>query len=414
MRSETSENSHTIFPVYLAFLLDSFGLAVVYPLLTPLFLRPEDAIFLTGHPLGVRTALLGLTIGAFPLAQLFGTPMIGELSDRIGRKRSFIATIGGTSFGYFLTALGILLPSLPLLIVGRLWTGFFAGNLTLCLAAIADASPDMPSRIRTFGRLASLGGVSFILGILIGASLVGGVSSYGINPSLPFWLMAFFSLINLLLIYLLYYDPFSKAELGPLHVGQGLKNIASVFKEQQLRNIYLVYFFFMVCWVTSMQFVSTFLIQIYNASTLVLECSLIGVGLIWTLTNGFLTNQLSHRWKTSQVLLVSLPSLSLLLLLSSLAPSIWVFLSIFAVCVLCSALAWTHCLGAVSLLAEKRIQGRILGINQSIGALASMCGPVIGGLLASFGTHWIYLFTSLCSFIAFCLLTIEYINKKIS
>ncbi len=412
MRFEGCKNPTTVLPVYLAFFLDSFGLAIIYPVLTPLFLRPGFSIFLPDSPLTVRVLLLGFTIAAFPLAQLFGAPLIGETSDTIGKKRSFIITISGTTTGYFLTAIGIFTASLPLVMVGRLWTGFFAGNLTLCLATIAELSPDAPTRTRNFGKLASLGGVSFVLGILAGGSLSGAsVASY-VDPGVPFWLMTFLSIINLIFIILFYQEPLSKPSVGQFHIWRGVQNIASAFKEAKLRRIYCVFFFFMICWITSMQFVSAYLINVYLAGPLTLEFSLVGVGLVWSLTNGFLTKKLSYHFKAFQILLFALPLLCLLLLLSSFELPLWLFLSCFAASALCSALIWTSCLSAVSLMVEEGVQGRILGINQSIGALAAICGPIAGGFLAGFGIHWIYVFTAFFAFLAFIIIMPKIINDN--
>ncbi len=120
-----------LFPVYLTFFLDSFGIGMIYPLFTPLLLFPEYHILSTSISILRKTILLGLLISAFPFAQFFGAPLIGAISDRLGRKKCFLITVSATGIGYFITGLGIILGLLPLMFIGRLWTGFFAGNLTL-------------------------------------------------------------------------------------------------------------------------------------------------------------------------------------------------------------------------------------------------------------------------------------------
>ncbi len=411
MNTASYSSPHRLYPVYLTFLLDSFGLAIIYPLLAPLFLEPHFAFVFSKDPL-LRTLLFGLTISAFPLAQLFGAPMIGELSDRIGRKRTFLLTISGMAGGYALTGTGILTGYLSCLLIGRLCSGFFAGNLTVCLAALADVSPDAASRTRNFGRLGFLGGLSFVLGILAGSSfsrpLFGAIS----HPSLPFWIITFLSILNFFLILIFYKGKPLPPKKEKFTLWLGMKHIVSAFSIKKLRRIYLIYFFFMLCWVTSMQFLSVFLLQIFHGSSQLIQWTFISIGFVWSFTNIFIAKRLSRTTNASQVLLSSLLGLSILLIFSWFEVPLWLFLILFVSSTFCSALSWTNALAFVSLKAGARMQGRILGINQSMGALAAIVGPPIAGILAGFDLHWVYLFTCLSAIVAFLLLLFREVKIK--
>ncbi len=404
MLSETNKDFPTLLPVYFAFFLDTLGLAIIYPILTPLFLNSDATIFSTATAVPLRISFLGVAIAAFPFAQFLSAPVIGEISDHIGRKRTFVVTISGTALGYIITALAILLSSFSLLLIGRLWTGLFAGNLTLCFAALADLSPDALSRTKKFSRLASIGGISFLLGIILGGSLSGSSYEASLNFSIPFWLIAFFSFINLFLMFLFYRDSFISSDLKKINFAKGFHNIIDIFKERKLLNIYAIFFFFVACWSTSMQYLSAYLIRLYQAGPNLIELTFIGIGLIWALTNSLITKKLSRMLPARQVLLYTLPLLSFLLLLCWFNNPIWVVLAAFGICTFCAALAWTNCLTRVSLVAEEQIQGRILGINQSIGSLASIAGPLLGGLVAQSGIHWTYLLTGISASLAFIFL----------
>ena len=80
---------HTL-PCFSDLFLDNFGLAIIYPIFTPLFLKSGHALVPQGLTYLQRTILLGLLIASFPLAQFFGAPLIGQFSDQFGQK-SFLS-----------------------------------------------------------------------------------------------------------------------------------------------------------------------------------------------------------------------------------------------------------------------------------------------------------------------------------
>lgn len=404
--SEKKANNYrySFIPVYLAFVIDSFGLAVIYPILTPLFLLPQFALLPATTSIFQKTVLLGLGIAMFPIAQLIGAPIIGEFSDYIGRKKAFTISISGASVGYAITAIGILFLQFPFLLLGRFISGFFAGNLTICLASLADMTPDPAKRIRSFGRLAAFGGLSFVLGIVLGTSLSSAETGSGLNPSIPFWLISFVSLLNLMLI-LLFFHPVSPSKTpASFRFLQGLYNVFLAFKQPQLHRLYLAFFFFMICWISSMQFLSTFLIRIFKADPNMIQIALITAGATWSLTNGFISKRFVRPEGYSSLLHFSLLALTCILPMSLLAKEAWKFVIFFGIATFCSALSWTLIQATVSLRAGATNQGRSLGINQSIGALAGIVGPLLGGVIAGTNAHYLYLFSAFSAFLAFIII----------
>lgn len=394
---------YSLIAIYLVFLIDSFGLSIIYPVLTPLFLRPEFALLPTAYTIFQKTALFGIAIASFPVAQFFGAPIIGEYSDCIGRRKAFAITITGATAGYAITALGILLLEFPLLLTGRLISGFFAGNLSICLASLADMSPEPNTRSRRFSRLASLGGIGFISGIIVGGLLSSSETGSGLQPSIPFWIVASFSLINLIMI-LLFFHPAAKKETKDINFWHGVHHILSAYREPILRRVYLVFFFFMVCWISAMQFVPFFLIRVFSASSTTILIALMTAGTIWSLTNALIAKWLVRKQNFASPLRFTLIILSILLLFSLVAVDAWQFIILFGLATFCSALSWTLVQTTVSLRAGPTAQGRSLGINQSIGALAAIAGPLISGLLAGINAHFVYVFAALSALIAFIII----------
>lgn len=397
---EEQKRKRSLFPVLLTYFLDNFGLAIVYPIFTPFVLKSTHLILSYSE----RTILLGILIGAFPLAQFFGAPLIGQFSDRFGRKRAFYVTILGTAIGYTFTSVSIMENSFTGLFISRFCTGLFAGNLTLCLAAIADMSPDDESRTKNFGQIGAIGGLSFIVAIALGGIFSDPSISRHFNPSFPFWITALLAYTNLICMILLFHETHDPTRHPGVNPFRGIKNLVTGLKNKELRIIYAVNFLFMLAWVASMQFLPTFLLFDFQFQILGVTLCLMAIGAIWSLTNIFINRTLAKWFFPGRTLLCCLLLISVLLLFLIFSKSPAMFLSLFFLAASCASLCWTNGVATVSLKAPASIQGSILGINQSMNSIAAMLSPMIGGLLMALNKHVLYLFGGTITLLAFGLL----------
>jgi DHA1 family tetracycline resistance protein-like MFS transporter len=346
-----------------------------------------------------------LLIASFPLAQFFGAPLIGSISDRMGRKRVLIGTISGGILGYILTGLSIHYRFLALLWIGRTITGFFAGNLSICLAAIADITHTKNERARNFGWIGVLGGLGFVLAILCGGSFSNPDLDVLFRPDLPFFITAGLSSINLLLLLRYFRESHNGTRHDKIEFFKSVKSIGIAIRTKSVRSIYAVYFLFMLCWVTSMQFLSTYLIDVYNVSINMITLSFFSIGIIWSLANFLINPLLSRLIPASKTFYFGLVFVSVFLFLTLIPHEpIYLFLFHFFIATLCAALSWTNGLATISLKGKQHMQGSILGVNQSVVAIASILGPIIGGTIAGLDIHKLYLFTASCSLVGALLL----------
>ena len=405
--------SRRFFPVLLTYFIDNFGLAIVYPIFTPFFLKP--GMHLLGGDLSFfhRTFLLGLLIASFPLAQFFGAPFLGSLSDRIGRKKVFLTTLLGGTIGYLITGFGIHYREIHLLWSGRALTGFFAGNLTLCLAAIADISHTKEERIRNFGWVGTLGGLGFVLAILIGGSLSNPDLGPYFHPELPFFITALFTAMNFFLMARFFKESHISRQHARGAFFQGIKNIGKALKVKKVRLIYLSYFLFMLCWVTTMQFLSTELIHNFHVRPDTITITFVFIGISWSVANYVINPILSRLLAPSKTFMISLSFLSLFLFLTLIPHEpLPLFLFHFFIATLAAALCWTSGLATISLAATQGLQGSILGVNQSIVAIASILGPILGGIIAGVDIHKLFFFTASCSCVAALIIALFHKMKK--
>ena len=390
----------SLFPILLTYFLDNFGLAIVYPIFTPFILESTHLILSFSE----RTILLGMLIGAFPLAQFFGAPLIGQFSDKFGRKRAFYVTILGTAIGYTFTSVSMMEHSLVGLFISRFCTGLFSGNLTLCLAAIADMSPDDASRTKNFGQIGAIGGLSFIVAIAVGGLFSDPDISRHFNPSFPFWVTALLSYINLICMILLFHETHPTSRHPGINPFKGIDNIIMGLRNKDLRIIYIVNFLFMFAWVISMQFLPSFLLLDFKFQILEITLCLMTTGVTWSLTNMFINRFLAKKVFPGRTLLYCLLLISLLLLFVLFTKNPAVFLCLFFLSSCCASLCWTNGVATVSLKAPASIQGSILGINQSINSAAAMLSPMVGGFLIALNRHAIFFFGGISALLAFFLL----------
>jgi DHA1 family tetracycline resistance protein-like MFS transporter len=137
-----------------------------------------------------RFGASGLTVGflfaSFSLAQLLCAPLLGRLSDRIGRKPVIVISLIGTAIGSFITgAAGVLW----LLFAGRIVDGASGGSLSVAQAAVADLATEA-ERPRLIGMLGAAFGVGFVLG-----PAIGGLAALG-GPHVPFYVAGVLASIN--------------------------------------------------------------------------------------------------------------------------------------------------------------------------------------------------------------------------
>lgn len=163
-------------PVLLTVLLDLVGFGLVIPLL-PFY----------AESYGATEQQAILLMGTYSLAQLFFAPLWGQLSDRVGRRPVMLFSIAGTALFLFAFALA---PSLGWLYVTRFLHGACAANISTAQAYVADVTTPA-DRARGMGLI----GASFGLGFTIGPFLGGELARFGLAA--PILLAAGLSALNL-------------------------------------------------------------------------------------------------------------------------------------------------------------------------------------------------------------------------
>ncbi len=151
--------SSPLLPIFLIVAVDVLGLTIMIPLL-PFY----------AEKLGASPFAVGWLIGLYAACQLISGPLLGRMSDFMGRKPLLIVSQCGTLIGFLITAFA---PNLWILFLARAIDGSTAGNLSLAQAYISDVTAP-EKRAKAFGLI----GIAFGMGFFIGPGISGFLSRY--------------------------------------------------------------------------------------------------------------------------------------------------------------------------------------------------------------------------------------------
>ena len=141
--------------------IDAIGFGLIMPVLPQLLMRVGQIELSDAIGIGAGMGL------AMAIASFIAAPILGNLSDRFGRRPVLLVSLGGLAVDYVLLAFA---NTLPLVFLGRIVSGIFGGSYSTAMAAISDITPP-DERAKTFGLVSAAFGVGFVLGPAIGGLL---------------------------------------------------------------------------------------------------------------------------------------------------------------------------------------------------------------------------------------------------
>lgn len=166
--------------IFVTMVLAIMGMGLLIPVLPKLIVEMQGGNETAGaHAYGV-------IVMVYALMQFIGSPILGSLSDRFGRRRIILIATAGSAIDYVIMANA---PTLSWLVVARVIAGLTAGIMATANAYIVDVTPP-EKRASAFGLLGAAFGIGFVLGPAIGGWLG------DIDLRLPFWVAAACSTAN--------------------------------------------------------------------------------------------------------------------------------------------------------------------------------------------------------------------------
>lgn len=399
-----SSNRRGLAVVFFVVFLDLLGFGIVIPIL-PYYTRSFP---------GGTEFVIGLLAASYSAMQFAFAPLLGSLSDRVGRRPVLVVSLCGSVVAW--TVFG-LASALWLLFVSRMLAGAMGGNLSTAQAYVADVTPP-ERRAAALGFIGAAFGLGFIFGPGIGAVLSFDATVAAVDAllpaavpitrfSLPSFAAAFASLCGVVVALLFLPEPDRPSSSAspterPSMVAQLRAAVATAGLRDLLGAFFLVSFAFSGVQVMFVPYVA----DIYGYTAAQSALLLTYIGVVAVVTQGVLVGRLSARYSPvrlslfgTALLVVGVGAIPASRSLGSVLPDLTAavpFLTpeLLGLLVLLTLLPLGNGILSVTLtaLVSQRagaaVQGSAFGITQGAGSLARTVGPpVMGGLYYAVG-YW--------------------------
>lgn len=368
-----------LLPIFLIVLVDVFGLTLVIPLL---------AIYAEQFKASPFEATL--LISTYAVCQLVSGPLLGQISDRIGRKPMLIVSQIGTFIGFLVMANAW---ALWVLFLARVIDGATAGNLSLAQAYISD-NTEPKDRAKSFALI----GIAFGLGFFIGPWLTGVLSAhYGLRA--PIFAAAGMSFTSVMCTtFLLKNEKPPQAQPGAAGPGGQRLTLLSwgryvdFFKRPVLGGLLWQFFAYMFCFSTFTSGIALFAERTFTWDSHPFGPREIGYlfaysGFLGIILQGGLIGRLVKRFGESSLVASGFVTLVGAYLALGLIHNLWPLIAVTTVASYGNGVLRPALTSLITQNAGRHEQGVVLGLNQSLNSVAQIVAPMLAGLLI--GRHWL-------------------------
>lgn len=355
--------------LFLIVFIDLVGFGVVIPLL------PYYALRFDASPIAVTTMM-----ACYSLAQFISSPILGRLSDRVGRRPVLLLSLACSIAAYVWLALA---PALWMLFAARLLAGAGAGNIAAAQAYIADVTPP-EKRAKGMGMIGAAFGLGFTVGPAIGG-LLAGPNPASAALARPALLAAALSAIALLITAWRLKESLSPEARGDKARPGRLTLVKSAFARPELRRL-IVLFFITICAFAGME--TTF--ALWANSKFGWGPEQVGwvffyVGIVLAALQGGAIGSLSRRFGEARLVTAGAAIICAGLLGLAFAASLWAVLVVTGLLALGMGLLNPSVTSLVSRVAGADERGGVMGVSQSAASLARIAGPALAGVLFTVG-----------------------------
>lgn len=342
--------------------LDSVGLGIIIPSFPTLVSETS------GVSISESSKYYGLVLGSYAFMQFLFSPLIGNLSDRFGRRPILLLSMLGMGLDYLVMYIA---PDLVWLVVGRAISGIFGASYTTAAAYIADiSSPE--NRAKNFGLVGAAFGIGFVIGPAIGGLL----SEFG--PRAPFLVASFCSLANLVYGFVVLKEslPASDRRAFDIKRSNPLGAIIQMRRYKKLKYLFLVSFLLILTNMSVHSSWNYYTMTKFGWTGKDVGISLAVIGVCFGVVQGVLSGVLVKRFGENGSASLGLIVLTFTLLGIAAIPSdygwmMYVFVFPYAF----SGIIEPSIRSIVSRGAKNNEQGELQGVFTSMMSLGEIIGP---------------------------------------
>jgi DHA1 family tetracycline resistance protein-like MFS transporter len=350
--------------IFLIMVTEVLGFSLVLPFL-PLF----------AQELGASPLVVGLIFASFSLFQFFSAPIMGRLSDSYGRRPMIMLSQFSTFLGFMVLGFA---DTLALIFASRIIDGLLGSNFTIAQAYMSDIS-SKKERSKAFG----LAGAAFGVGFLIGPALGGYLSEF--SYSIPSFVAAALSLSTILMTYLLLPETVKRRKVARIGWDVfGLSQFRSYLADAAISSRLATFFTFILAHMIFISMLALFAQKRLGIGPAGIGFFLTYVGLNAIILRGWLLPKLIDLCGERRLQYISLMCMIIGLTATAFITDFWMLFITMTLFSFGAGTARPLLMGAISRQVPEHEQGAVLGISNSLGSLAQITGPLLGGFLISY------------------------------
>ncbi len=361
MTNSVRKNASLVF-VFVTVLVDVIGLGIIIPVIPTLITQ------LTGEGLSAASEYGGWLMFSYAFMQFFFAPVMGELSDRYGRKPILLIALTGLGIDYVFHALA---PTLFWLFVGRVIAGVCGASFTVANAYIADVSKP-EDKAKNFGMIGAAFGLGFIIGPVIG----GVFAKWG--PQVPFLIAAGLSLLNVIYGLIILPESLPPEKRRPFEWKRAnpIGSFISLKKYPMLVGMAIAFFLVHMASHAVQSTWSYFTMLKFNWNEADVGYSLAAVGILVAITQVVLVGWFNKRFGQNRTIVIGFLLWGTGLFLFAFADTGWM-LYLFIVPYCLGGIAGPTIQGLVSNQVPDNEQGELQGGLTSLMSLTAIAGPPV-------------------------------------
>lgn len=392
-------------PLFLVLVIDTMGAGIIFPILGPLFMTPSESILPLATSETMRQFWYGATLTSWAILMFIGAPFLGDLSDRIGRKKVLVLCLVGDAIGFALSGLGIQGEFLSLVIIGRLVSGFFSGSQSIAQAVIADISTKK-DKITNMSWIIFANCVGFIIGPIAGGYLADSDMVSWFTYSTPFYVAGVLALLNGAMLMGTLVESYKPTVKVPLNLVRGLMVFTHAFTNKKVRWHSVALFLIEFTWTIFFVYAPVFVLQLYQYDNIKIAQYMSYLGVLFALSLTVGIKLFTRFLSLKAVVNVNMVAMGIGLILMATGTSEWHFwvysIPVAVACSVAYSVLITMCSNRVS----HDEQGWVMGVIGAVVAAAFSVGAIAASLLAVINIYMPFVFAGVLSML--CVFVMRY------